>query len=475
MTGIIDEQTSTSLATYRYDGLGQRVIKSTAAETRKFIYGSNGELLAEIDGNGKILHEYVYLNGMPVADLYETVSGAAAGASAELIFDNDSAQVVGNNWQTKSNPAAVNGRYIQNRKRTDRAVYWYVDETDFQGGLYDVYVKWLVKPGNGSQTTYHIDVWNVDGGQDKFTVYVDHAGLGIGDWVFLGNFEFDDKHGSRYQRVSLAGPDNDTGLQGTYLIADAVKLVPTDDPQDLVDLRFFHNDHLGTPRVVTDGTGQIIWSATLLPFGEAAVDEDPDGDDTDYTMNIRFPGQYYDVESKLHYNYFRTYDPAIGRYLESDPIGLKGGLNTFAYGANNPLLNSDPSGLAYFAFRPLQAFNGPRHCASGTVSDRHNLQPSHEQLFFEDGKQPGNLGFFSDSLVRPDKPSNLALYGCQSKKYNDCAMRKAVSVTQRGTYCLVGIGGRKNNCQDWADRVKANYRTLIQDPSVLKQCFDCEN
>jgi YD repeat-containing protein len=141
LTGIFDEQALTSLATYRYDALGQRVIKSTPAETRKFIYGLNGELLAEIDGNGKILHEYVYLNGMPVADLYETVSGAVAGAAAELIFDNGGALVVGNNWQTKSNSAAVNGSYIQNRKRKDRAVYWYVDETDFQAGLYDVFVK----------------------------------------------------------------------------------------------------------------------------------------------------------------------------------------------------------------------------------------------------------------------------------------------------------------------------------------------
>jgi RHS repeat-associated protein len=475
LTGIIDDQTSASLATYRYDALGQRVTKSTPTETRKFIYGLSGELLAEIDGNGKILHEYVYLNGMPVVDMFEAVNGVAAGAAAEIIFDNDGALVAGKNWQTKTDSAAVNGSFIQNRKRNDRAVYWYVDETDFQGGLYDVYVKWLVKPGNGSQTSYQIDVWNDSGGSDKFTVNVDHAGLNKGDWVFLGNYEFDDKHSTRYQKVSLVGPYNDTGLLGTYLIADAVKLVPTNDPLDSVDLRFFHNDHLGTPRVLTDGTGQIIWAATFLPFGEAAVDEDPDGDGIDYSMNIRFPGQYDDAESGLHYNYFRTYDPAIGRYIESDPIGLKGGVNTFAYANNNPLLNSDPSGLAYFAFRPLQIFNGPRHCASGTISDRHNLQPSHEQLFFEDGKQPGNLGFFSDSLVRPDNPANLSLYACQSKKYNDCAMRKAVSITQRGSYCLLGIGGVKNNCQDWADRVKANYRTLLQDPTVLQQCFDCEN
>ena len=60
------------------------------------------------------------------------------------------------------------------------------------------------------------------------------------------------------------------------------------------------------------------------------------------TFNLRFPGQYYDPETILHYNYFRDYDPTTGRYIESDPIGLEGGVNTYAYGEGNPLKNIDP-------------------------------------------------------------------------------------------------------------------------------------
>ena len=60
------------------------------------------------------------------------------------------------------------------------------------------------------------------------------------------------------------------------------------------------------------------------------------------TYNLRFPGQYYDQNAKLHYNYFRDYDPAKGRYIESDPIGLAGGVNTYGYVGQNPVQWTDP-------------------------------------------------------------------------------------------------------------------------------------
>src|SRR5581483_5156955 len=108
---------------------------------------------------------------------------------------------------------------------------------------------------------------------------------------------------------------------------------------------FIHADHLDTPRVVTTAANTTIWRWDGDPFGFLPASEDPDGNGQPFTLNLRFPGQYFDKETNLHYNTFRDYDPQIGRYVESDPIGLSGGMNTYAYVEGQPSSRADPFGL----------------------------------------------------------------------------------------------------------------------------------
>ena len=108
---------------------------------------------------------------------------------------------------------------------------------------------------------------------------------------------------------------------------------------------WLHADHLNTPRIGTDDAQTIVWRWDSDPFGLGGIDSDPDGDGTKHSIPLRFPGQYKDGESGLTYNYFRTYDASIGRYTQSDPIGLLGGLNRYAYVGGNPLNYLDDDGL----------------------------------------------------------------------------------------------------------------------------------
>jgi RHS repeat-associated protein len=112
-----------------------------------------------------------------------------------------------------------------------------------------------------------------------------------------------------------------------------------------VTIYYVHTDHLNAPRVVTQSSDNSVrWL-----WGGNAANQNPLGLGT-FVYNLRYPGQYFQAETGLSYNYFRDYDGVTGRYLESDPIGLSGGVNSYVYVGGNPISNTDPFGLWTFQF-----------------------------------------------------------------------------------------------------------------------------
>lgn len=113
-------------------------------------------------------------------------------------------------------------------------------------------------------------------------------------------------------------------------------------------LYYIEADALGTPRVVIDPVRNVaVWNWNLAneAFGDSAPNEDPDADDIAFVFDMRMPGQRWDSVSGTSYNYFRDYDSSIGRYVQSDPIGLRGGIGTYSYVGAKPLMLSDRFGL----------------------------------------------------------------------------------------------------------------------------------
>jgi RHS repeat-associated protein len=194
--------------------------------------------------------------------------------------------------------------------------------SDVQSYSYDVENR-LVRVEDGSGTvisTYYYDpfgrrLWKEVGGTRTCFLYADEGLIGEYDAAGAEIKTYGYRPGSTWTTDPLF-----TKQAGQYF--------------------FYQNDHLGTPQKMTNVNGGVVWSAKYESFGKAQVEAG-----SSVENNLRFPGQYYDQETGLHYNYHRYYDPKIGRYLRADPIGSKGGNNLYPYVNDNPIRFKDNLGL----------------------------------------------------------------------------------------------------------------------------------
>jgi RHS repeat-associated protein len=182
---------------------------------------------------------------------------------------------------------------------------------------------------------------------------------------------------------------------------------------------YFHNDHLGTPQVLTDDTQAIAWKAVYTPFGQAV----PSIQTVDNPF--RFPGQYYDPETGLHYNYFRYYNPQTGRYITPDPIGLEGGINLFAYVEGNPVNMSDYLGLLQQCTSGLDILSGgksgPAHHEFHCWKDSQGKQVCRGY-----GRDPGSsipdaiFGITKGKVLKDEENFSQGKYNCSPDDNNPC-------------------------------------------------------
>ncbi|MCU7859807.1 MAG: hypothetical protein KZQ86_08230, partial [Candidatus Thiodiazotropha sp. (ex Lucinoma kastoroae)] len=326
-----------TLAEYAYNGKGERISKTVNGITTRFRYGPDGQLLGEYDQAGQMIREYTYLEGQPIAlvspqseasgiafDQSPVLSYGGTGQDVSATIDIEGANLTltGNGWKKIALPYSV----------TPDTVLEFDFASDAQGEIHGIGFDTDngISPNQsfnlyGSQSWGILDFATYNGsGIMHYRIPVGSYFTGAMQWLtFINDHDISNPTGESWFsniRVYEAGESDTTS----------------------VGLAYLHTDHLGTVVKATDENQAIIWDAVRKPFGERLVTM------AQIEMPLGFPGQYYDQETGLHYNYFRDYDPTTGRYLQSDPIGLRGGMNTYVYVGGNPVLLIDPKGLAGF-------------------------------------------------------------------------------------------------------------------------------
>ena len=254
--------------------------------------------------------------------------------------------------------------------------------TLLKAGSYRLYTRWAEYSGRTEQAAYTV---HHAGGSTEVVYNQKPNG---GRWMPLGRFTLEPGQNHRIE-LRNNGSEGTAAVDAVRLVYEGESLIAAADsvrfvPNALSGVAYLHGDHLGTPKKMTGDAGTVIWDAAYTPFGgEASVVGAED-------LDLRFPGQIQDLESgralaslvqPLHYNYYRDYDPASGRYLQVDPIGLAGGLNPYGYANQNPGIVYDPNGLSPVCLTSPAAMAAC--AAAGVVSGA--LLSIAEQLWFNDG------------------------------------------------------------------------------------------
>ncbi len=460
------KQNGTIVGSYSYNGLGQRIQKTLPnGKGRVFLYGQNGELLAEADQGGTVLTEYLYLDGTLLAinqpddngnGLTNAQEDAAGTNPTTADYDGDGLSNT-TEWfvtGTNANQADTDGDGVSDGQEVSKGTdplnsSQYPGDGDLnQDGTVDAGDLVLeMQIVLGTRTPTSVQLVHGDMNQDGVIntpdlLKLERKALGLALNDLLGRLP-----GYRTLLASLDRAEATLHNNTRQLLAALISPAEAATPGGKI--YYVHTDQLGTPQVLTDETGAVAWRGSYDPFGLATV-----APGAVVEMNVRFAGQYFDSETGLHYNYFRDYDPRTGRYVESDPIGLLGGTNTYAYVDDNPINYIDPIGLFHFCTRPL---NGSPITLS-LYPESFNLGVLHEQGFYDDNTGD-NVGYFPNG-VHKDSAGNAGKYSCSSEHYDDNTMRQAQEKVDK-SFPASKYNLLLNNCQDYASQLLQEYNSIL--------------
>lgn len=345
ITSVIDQVSPANNEFYVYTPNGYMQEADGPWGSLNYVYDGSGNITHKISTQGAV--QLTSVSGIP-ADSNRLTSVMTNGVLArELTVDAAGNRTVDKDTQSGS----------MRTHRFDAAGNLASSELGaIQRGKYSYdYKSRLVKRENGVFNTQTLSIYDLF---DNLIAEYDAAGLPLREYVWL-----EDRPLAVVDNVSSATP---TILQ-------------------------VHTDHLERPIMMTDMNQQVVWKASYLPFGEVRQITGSK------ELNNRFPGQWFQMETGLHYNWHRHYDPTTGRYLQPDPLGMPDGPNRWAYALNSPLMNVDPEGLlaasqvwrlwnVYIPFQPR-----PNYCEAPPITPDF-IKPPKDAEKPDGAKAPGYPG-----------------------------------------------------------------------------------